>query len=77
MDKITEVHARFAIEELFAQYAHTIDSYDVSGWVNCFTADGVFEVAGEEDDSVSFTGQKQLTVFAQHMFVFYPAPVML
>lgn len=26
MDKITEVHARFAIEELFAQYAHTIDS---------------------------------------------------
>ena len=65
MDKITEVHARFAIEELFAQYAHTIDSYDVSGWVNCFTADGVFEVAGEEDDSVSFTGQKQLTVFAQ------------
>ena len=65
MDKITQVQARFAIEELFAQYAHTIDSYDVSGWVNCFTADGVFEVAGEEDDSARFTGYKQLTVFAQ------------
>jgi 3-phenylpropionate/cinnamic acid dioxygenase small subunit len=65
MDKITEIQARLAIEELFARYAYTIDGYDVSGWVNCFTANGVFEVAGEEDDGVRFTGHKQLTVFAQ------------
>jgi len=65
MDKITEVQARFSIEELFARYAHTIDSYDGPGWVNCFTADGVFEVAGEGDGSVRFTGHEQLTVFTQ------------
>ena len=64
MDQITEIQARFAIEELFAQYAHTIDSYDGPGWVNCFTTDGVFEVAGEGDDSVRFTGHEQLSVFA-------------
>ena len=33
MDKIGEVQARFAIEELFARYAHTIDNYDAAGWV--------------------------------------------
>ena len=65
MDKIGEVQARFAIEELFARYAHTIDNYDAAGWVDCFTTDGVFEVAGEAEQGVGFVGHEQLTVFSK------------
>ena len=65
MDKMEEVQARFAIEELFARYAHSIDNYDDAGWVDCFTTDGVFEVAGEGDQGVGFVGHEELTVFAE------------
>ncbi len=65
MDKIGEFQARFAIEELFARYAYTIDNYDAHGWVDCFTTDGVFEVAGEGEQGVGFVGHEQLTVFSK------------
>jgi ketosteroid isomerase-like protein len=35
---------KLAIQELFARYAHAVDELDVEAWVQCFTADGVFQV---------------------------------
>ncbi|HIE89783.1 MAG TPA: hypothetical protein EYG52_16435 [Pseudomonadales bacterium] len=35
---------RLAIEDLFARYAHTADTYDADGWVDYFAEDGTFEV---------------------------------
>ena len=64
MDLVNEVAARLAIEELFARYAHTIDGYDRPGWVNCFTPDGVFEVAADTG-GVCFAGHEALTGFAE------------
>jgi len=65
VDPLNEPVARAAIEELFARYAHTVDSYDGPGWVGCFTPDGVFEVAGEDGSGVSFTGHDALTRFVE------------
>lgn len=65
MDTLTEVAARLEIETLFARYAHTIDGYDGPGWVDCFTADGVFEVGGDDGSSVCFAGHEALTRFTE------------
>ena len=35
---------RLALEDLFARYAHTADTYDADRWVYCFAEDGTFEV---------------------------------
>ena len=35
---------KLAIQELFARYAHAVDNLDPEAWVQCFTADGVFQV---------------------------------
>ena len=64
MNQLDEVTARLAIESLFARYAHTVDGYDAGGWANCFTPDGVFEVAGE-DGGVCFAGHEALVRFMQ------------
>jgi uncharacterized protein (TIGR02246 family) len=37
---------RIAIGELFARYCHRVDHGDTAGWLELFTPDGVFEVAG-------------------------------
>lgn len=37
---------RIAIGELFARYCHRVDHGDSAGWVELFTPDGTFEVAG-------------------------------
>lgn len=65
MQPLTELAARLAIEELFARYAHTVDGYDGPGWVDCFTADGVFEVIGEDGSGVCFAGHAALTRFVE------------
>lgn len=66
MDPISELAARLAIEELFARYAHTVDGYDGPGWVDCFTPDGVFQVAASEDGGgVCFSGHESLTAFVE------------
>ena len=52
------------IIELFARYAHTIDSYDRDGWANCFTDDGIFEVQAGEG-GIRFVGRKALQDFAE------------
>lgn len=36
---------KLAIQELFARYAHAIDNLEVEPWVQCFTPDGVLQVA--------------------------------
>jgi ketosteroid isomerase-like protein len=36
---------KLAIQELFARYAHAVDNLEVEAWVQCFTSDGVFQVA--------------------------------
>lgn len=36
---------KLAIQELFARYAHAVDNLEVEAWVQCFTPDGVFQVA--------------------------------
>ena len=65
MDLINELKDRLAIEELFARYAHTVDGYDGPGWVNCFTADGIFEVMGEDGTGVQFAGHDALNRFVE------------
>lgn len=65
MDLTNEMAARFAITELFARYAHTVDGYDGPGWVNCFTPDGVFEVANGDDAGFCFKGHEALTRFVE------------
>lgn len=35
---------KLAIQELFARYAHAVDNLEPEAWVQCFTADGVFQV---------------------------------
>lgn len=65
MDLTNELSARLAITELFARYAHTVDGYDGPGWVNCFTPDGVFEVAAEDGASVCFNGHDALRRFVE------------
>lgn len=65
MDLTKELSARLAIKELFARYAHTVDGYDGPGWVNCFTPDGVFEVAGDDGAGISFKGHEALTQFVE------------
>lgn len=37
---------RIAITELFARYCHRVDHGDTAGWLELFTPDGTFEVAG-------------------------------
>ena len=65
MDSSNKLGERLAIMELFARYAHTVDGYDGPGWVNCFTADGVFEVAGDNGTGLCFNGHKALTRFVE------------
>jgi hypothetical protein len=33
---------RFAIQDLYARYCHTVDALDGDGWADCFVADGIF-----------------------------------
>lgn len=37
---------RIEIAELLARYCHRVDHADTAGWLELFTPDGVFEVAG-------------------------------
>ena len=74
MDLINELKARLAIEELFARYAHTVDGYDGPGWVNCFTADGIFEVMGEDGTGVQFAGHDALNRFVEAHIGYSPVP---
>jgi uncharacterized protein (TIGR02246 family) len=37
---------RIEIAELFARYCHCVDHGDTQGWLDLFTPDGTFEVAG-------------------------------
>jgi len=45
MSTITDAD-RIEIAELFARYCHRVDHGDAPGWLELFTPDGVFEVAG-------------------------------
>lgn len=42
------------IRQLYARYAHTIDTGDAEGWADTFTADGVFGNAHGRDALVAF-----------------------
>ena len=48
---------RLAIEDLFARYAHTADTYDADGWVDCFAEYGIFEVAAD-GGGIQFVGRE-------------------
>jgi len=53
---------RFSVEDLFARYAHSADSFDADGWVNCFAPDGIFEVR-TGGAGIQFIGRKALQDF--------------
>ncbi len=53
---------RLAIEDLFAHYAHTADTYDADGWVDCFAEDGIFEVEAD-GGGIQFVGREDLNKF--------------
>ena len=59
LDFLTDRHG---VEDLFARYAHSADSYDADGWVNCFAQDGIFEVKAD-GNRIQFIGQKALHDF--------------
>jgi len=42
------------IRQLYARYAHTIDTGDAEGWADVFTADGVFGNAQGRDALIEF-----------------------
>ena len=50
---------RDEILQLLYRYNHAIDSGDAHGWAGTFTADGVFDVAGQVR-----SGQDELAAFA-------------
>ena len=58
-DLLTE---RLAIEDVFAQYAHTADGYDADGWVSCFTEEGIFEIESD-GNRTQFIGRQALHDF--------------
>ncbi len=47
---------RIAIAELFARYCHSVDHGDTAGWLDLFTPDAVWEVAGV----MRFEGREQV-----------------
>ena len=60
------VEDHLAIQQLYAQYNHAIDSGQGETWASCFTPEGTFSSA-----SGNFAGREQLagfaTAFAQRM----------
>ena len=59
LDLLTD---RLAVENLFAHYAHSADSFDADRWVNCFALDGDFEVRAD-GAGIQFIGRKALQDF--------------
>lgn len=56
---------RFAIQDLFARYAWSLDTGDVEGLVGCFAADAeVIEEVFEEPDH--WSGHEAIRRFAEH-----------
>ena len=53
---------RFAIEDVFARYAHAADEYDAVQWLKCYSEDGVFEVAAD-GNRIQFLGKPALKKF--------------
>ncbi len=57
---------RIAIAELFGRYCHSVDHGDTAGWLDLFTPDGTFEVAG----AMRLEGHEQVgampSVVAEH-----------
>ena len=53
---------RFAIEDVFARYAHAADEYDAVQWLKCYSEDGVFEVAAD-GNRIQFIGKPALKKF--------------
>ena len=62
MSELDLLANRLSIEDLFARYAHTADTYDADGWIDCFSADGIFEVAAN-DGGIKFVGRENLKEF--------------
>ena len=53
---------RLAIEDVFASYAHSADTYDADEWIKCYSEDGVFEVA-TDGNRIQFLGRPALQKF--------------
>ena len=54
---------RLAIQDLYGRYALVVDRGDAVAYAECFTEDGRFEIAGD-DDTVA-VGREQIQGFAQ------------
>jgi hypothetical protein len=55
---------RFAIQDLYARYCHTVDANDAEGWADTFTEDGTRSYCENtglpERNGRSFTGRAEL-----------------
>ena len=71
MTDLERLATRLDITELFARYAHALDTYDGDGWVACFTDDGVFEIESG-GAGVQFIGRAALRRFAEAHFRLLP-----
>lgn len=63
-DRLYEVEARLAIQDLEGKYAAAWDTADADGWAALFTEDGVFEMAEVGDlPGVHLQGRQELAGF--------------
>jgi ketosteroid isomerase-like protein len=66
---MTDLHIedRLAIEQTIARYAHAFDTGDISGFVEVFTEDGIFEavLVDQPDQRAVFQGHAELRGFAE------------
>ena len=53
---------QLGVENLFSRYAHTVDTYDADGWLDCFAQDVIFEVVSD-GVGIQFVGQEALHEF--------------
>ena len=66
MTTLSNLEDKLAIEELIARYNHSIDSFDMATWLNCWTEDAVFDGIGQY-----LVGKPAITGFANSYEVTY------
>jgi 3-phenylpropionate/cinnamic acid dioxygenase small subunit len=65
-DRLGRLEARIEIDRVLWQYAHAIDYGDVDAWIDCFTADAVWEVDHKVNDTtMTWTGHDELAAYAR------------
>jgi ketosteroid isomerase-like protein len=68
MTTLSHLEDKLAIEELIARYNHSIDSFDMTTWLDCWTEDAIFDGIGKY-----LVGKTAITEFANSYATTYGA----